>query len=210
MSENVKGSLLTACRHLLRPLVRILLRHGVGFGEFADAVRATYLDIAKSELIPAGRPDTDARLALLTGIHVRDVHRIRTVSFSGQEDVALDQITRILQVDLEGDGVNEVLLSAMYFKDASGELTETGYYSVVLMRKVRGNDVVTVPLISDYYVSSAPKPSDPRTYTLAEAIDLNRVGILELFVDISRREGGGAIVYRVDGQNVQEVLRAFC
>jgi len=120
------------------------------------------------------------------------------------------QITRILQADLEGDGVNEVLLSATYFKEASGELTETGYYSVVLMRKVVGNDVVTVPLISEYYVSSAPRPSDPRTYTLAEAIDLNRDGILEVVVDVSRWEGNGAIVFRVDGQNAREVLRAIC
>jgi len=97
MSENLKGSLLTACRQLLKPLVRILLRHGVGFGEFADAVRATYLDIARDELLPEGRPDTDARLALLTGIHVRDVHRIRTVKFSGDEDVALGHIARVLQ-----------------------------------------------------------------------------------------------------------------
>ena len=119
-------------------------------------------------------------------------------------------ITRILQTDLEGDGVHEVLLSASYFKDSSGHMTETGDYSVVLMRKVVGNDVVTVPLISEYYVSGAPEVSYPRTYILAEAIDLNRDGILELVVDISRWEGGGAIVYRVDGQNVREVLRAFC
>ena len=119
-------------------------------------------------------------------------------------------ITRILQADLEGDGIDEVLLSATYFKDPSGHLTETGDYSVVLMRKVLGNDVVTVPLISEYYVSGAPEVSYPKTYTLAEAIDLNRDGILEVVVDVSRWEGGGAIVFRVDGQNAREVLRAIC
>src|SRR5262245_24524321 len=97
MSENVKGPLLSACRNLLRPLVRILLRHGVGFGEFADAVRASYIDIAKSELVPSGRADTDARLAMLTGIHVRDVHRIRNVKFSGDDTVELIQIHSVLQ-----------------------------------------------------------------------------------------------------------------
>lgn len=119
-------------------------------------------------------------------------------------------ITRILQADLEGDGVDEVLLSATYFKDASGHLTETGDYSVVLMRKVLGNDVATVPLIKEYYVSSAAELSYPRTYTLAEAIDLNQDGNLEVVVDVRRWEGAGAIVFRVDGQNVREVLRAIC
>jgi len=97
MSENVKGPLLSACRHLLRPLVRILLRHGVGFGEFADAVRASYIDVARAELVPAGRTDTDARLAMLTGINVRDVHRVRNVRFSGDDTVELNQIHRVLQ-----------------------------------------------------------------------------------------------------------------
>ena len=120
------------------------------------------------------------------------------------------QITRILQADLEGDGVNEVLLSATYFKDASGHMTETGDYSVILMRKVFGNEVLTIPLIAEYYVSSTPELSYPQTYAPAEAIDLNQDGILEVVVDVSRWEGAGAIVFRVDGQNVREVLRAIC
>jgi hypothetical protein len=78
------------------------------------------------------------------------------------------------------------------------------------MRKVLGNNVLTIPLISEYYLSSAPELSYPRTYTMAEAIDLNRDGILEVVVDVSRWEGNGAIVFRVDGQNAREVLRAIC
>jgi hypothetical protein len=122
------------------------------------------------------------------------------------------RITRILQADIEGDGVNEVLLSASYFKDPSGHMAETGDYSVVLMRKVIGNDVVTVPLVKDYYVTSLPEAelTYPLTYTLAGALDLNNDGTLEVIVDVSRWEGGGAIVYRIDGQNAREVLRTIC
>ena len=122
------------------------------------------------------------------------------------------RITRILQVDMEGDGVNEVLLSASYFTEKFAFLTETGDYSVVLMRKVIGNNVLTVPLVKDYYVSSDPEleMSYPNTYTLAEAVDLNGDGTLEVIVDVRRWEGWGAIVYRVDGQNVREVLSTIC
>ena len=121
-------------------------------------------------------------------------------------------ITRILQVDMEGDGVNEVLLSASYFKEKFAFLTETGDYSVVLMRKVIGKNVVTMPLVKDYYISSVPEfeVTYPNTYTLADAVDLNHDGTLEVIVDVRRWEGGGAIVYRVDGQNVREVLRTIC
>lgn len=122
------------------------------------------------------------------------------------------RITRILQVDIEGDGVDEILLSASYFKEKLALLTETGDYSVVLLRKVIGNTVVTIPLVKDYYVSSIPEfeVSYPNTYTLVDALDLNGDGTLEVVVDVQRWEGWGAIVYRVDGQNVREVMRTVC
>jgi hypothetical protein len=119
-------------------------------------------------------------------------------------------VTRILQADMEGDGVDEILLSASYFKDASGHMTETGDYSIVLMRKVIGNNVLTIPLVKEYYVSDTPEISFPNTYSLADALDLNRDGTLEVIVSVSRWEGWGAIVYRVDAQNVREVMRAIC
>lgn len=121
-------------------------------------------------------------------------------------------VTRILQVDIEGDGVNEILLSATYFKDPSGHMSETDDYSVILMRKVIGDQVLTIPLVKDYYVSSVPggELSYPNTYTLVDALDLNRDGTLEVIVGVSHWEGGGALVYRVDGQNVREVMRAIC
>jgi len=122
------------------------------------------------------------------------------------------RVTRILQVDMEGDGVNEVLISASYFTEKFAFLTETGDYSVVLMRKVIGNTVVTIPLVKDYYVSSVPEfeVSYPNIYTVAETMDLNGDGTLEVIVDVHHWEGWGAIVYRVDGQNVREVMRAIC
>ena len=97
MSENVKKSLLAACRHLLHPLVRILIRHGVSIGEFSDAVRAAFIDIARTELLSPGRPDTDARLALLTGLTKREVHRIRTSGLGEDDSVGLSRIARVLQ-----------------------------------------------------------------------------------------------------------------
>jgi hypothetical protein len=78
-------------------LVRILMRHGVSIGEFTDAVRASFIDIARNELLVPGRPDTDARLALLTGLTKREVHRIRTSSLGEDEGIGLDRISRVLQ-----------------------------------------------------------------------------------------------------------------
>jgi hypothetical protein len=97
MSESVKKPLLAACRHLLHPLVRILLRHGVSHGEFTDSVRGAYIDIAQNELVPAGRPQTDARVAILTGLTKQEVARIRKADADGEEPVGLNRIARVLQ-----------------------------------------------------------------------------------------------------------------
>jgi hypothetical protein len=97
MSENVKKPLLAACRHLLHPLVRILLRQGVSHGEFSDSVRGAYIDIAQNELVPPGRPQTDARIAILTGLTKQEVARIRKADADGEEPVGLNRIARVLQ-----------------------------------------------------------------------------------------------------------------
>ncbi len=61
------------------------------------------------------------------------------------------EISQILRVDIEGDGTEEVLISASHFVEATGHSVEYGDYSLVIMRKVVGNSVVTVPIVADYY-----------------------------------------------------------
>jgi len=97
MSDNVKKPLLAACRHLLHPLVRILLRHGISHGEFSDSVRGAYIDIAQNELVPPDRPQTDSRVAILTGLTKQDVARIRKADAEGDDAVGLNRIARVLQ-----------------------------------------------------------------------------------------------------------------
>lgn len=97
MSENVKKSLLAACRHLLHPLVRILLRHEVNYGEFADAVRGAYIDIASKELLPSDQAQSDARVGIVTGMNAREVGRIREADANAEPKVNANQIARVLQ-----------------------------------------------------------------------------------------------------------------
>ena len=59
---------------------------------------------------------------------------------------------QIFRVDIEGDGSDEIFISATRL-DESQHTTKAGDYSVILMRKVIGNDVVTIPLVADIYRS---------------------------------------------------------
>ena len=116
---------------------------------------------------------------------------------------------QIFRVDLEGDGSDEIFISATHL-DESQHTTKTGDYSVVLMRKVVGNDVVTKLVMGDVYDSKELEITYPRIYSLANFIDLNQDGILEVVVSYEKWEGFGASVFQVDGQDVYPRLNAGC
>jgi len=128
------------------------------------------------------------------------------------EGVSAPQIDslQIFRVDIEGDGVDEVFVSAQRFADETGHMTEAGDYSLVLMRKVTGDSVHTLSILQDIYTSQEPELRFPFTYSISNFIDLNQDGILEMVIEIDRWEGFGAAVYRIDGQEVVQVLSQVC
>ncbi|HSL46188.1 MAG TPA: hypothetical protein VK897_22325 [Anaerolineales bacterium] len=115
-------------------------------------------------------------------------------------------ILHIFRVDIEGDGAEEIFLSATHL-DGSQHTTQAGDYSIVLMRKVVGNEALTRPIVGDIYHSAEAEITYPRTYSLANFIDLNKDGILEVIVDVQRWEKAGAIIFQIDGDDVIESLR---
>ena len=65
-----------ALRHLLAPLVRLLIRQGVPYTAFATMLKEVYFDVATREL-PEGDRETTSRISLVTGLHRKDVRRMR-------------------------------------------------------------------------------------------------------------------------------------
>jgi hypothetical protein len=80
--------MLAAIRHILRPLVRLLLSHGITFPVFCDMVRSVYIKVAEEEFKLADKAQTDSRVSLLTGIHRREVNRLRNEHL---EEITLPQ-----------------------------------------------------------------------------------------------------------------------
>jgi hypothetical protein len=113
-------------------------------------------------------------------------------------------VMHIFRVDLEGDGVDEIFISATHL-DESRHTTRSGDYSIVLMRKVVGNAAVTLPIAGDVYHSQELEITYPRTYSLANFIDLNRDGVLEVVIDFQQWENVGALIYQVNGQDIFRV-----
>lgn len=68
---------IAAIRYLLQPLVRLLLSHGISFQVFSELVKSAYVKVAEEEFRLASKPQTDSRISLLTGIHRREINRLR-------------------------------------------------------------------------------------------------------------------------------------
>lgn len=73
---SVNLRLLAAFRHLMVPLVRILVRSGIQFRDFVDVLRGVYARVAVDELSTPSRPMSVARLAIVTGLTRREIARV--------------------------------------------------------------------------------------------------------------------------------------
>ena len=75
----IKAQVLSALRHALGPVVRILLRNGVTWSEFANVAKEVYVEVAREDYGVQGRPTNTARVALITGLSRREVMRVKDV-----------------------------------------------------------------------------------------------------------------------------------
>ena len=78
MSENFKKTLLLAFRPLMRPLVRILVRNGVSYGEFAEVLKSVFVDSAQDVLQMPDSRQSVSRIAITTGLTRLEVSRLLT------------------------------------------------------------------------------------------------------------------------------------
>lgn len=62
---------------LLRPLVRLFIRCGTTFPALCDLLRELYVNVAVHDFALPDKEQTDSRISLLTGIHRKEVRRLR-------------------------------------------------------------------------------------------------------------------------------------
>lgn len=90
---------------IAQPLVTWLVRSGVGYREFADAMKLVFLQVAQAELERTGGRQTDSALSLLSGLHRKDVRALlpgvlipfgQAAAESGRPTPASELVTRWL------------------------------------------------------------------------------------------------------------------
>jgi Family of unknown function (DUF6502) len=74
--KNQPTLVLQRVLHVLKPLVRLLLRNGVTYPVLAAALKRVFLDAAREELARRPMAQTDSAVSLLCGVHRRDVRTL--------------------------------------------------------------------------------------------------------------------------------------
>jgi hypothetical protein len=72
------ATLIVALRKILRPLVTLLLRNGITLPYLSSFLKEIFVEVAEQEFTLEGRIQTDSRISLLTGVHRKDVRRLRS------------------------------------------------------------------------------------------------------------------------------------
>jgi len=67
----------SAVKRLLRPLVRLMISKGMGLPTLTELLKEVYVDVAAHEFTNAGKKQTDSGISILTGVHRKDVKRLR-------------------------------------------------------------------------------------------------------------------------------------
>jgi Family of unknown function (DUF6502) len=187
MADNIKKYLAASVVKLLRPLVRILLRHGISYGEFAEMARWVFVNVAQKDFGIAGRKQSISRISIISGLNRKEVTRLTKINIY-EDKTASSVINRAGRViggwvkdqsfhdskgfpaalPLEGEKNSFVELVKLY----SGDMPVRAVLDELLrIEAVKKNEDNTVSLLTRAYI---PKNIDAEKISIlgADAADL--------------------------------------
>jgi hypothetical protein len=77
MTGTPPPPLIEALRRLLRPLIRLLISQQVPYTYLSGMLKSVFVEVASHDFPVKGKRQTDSRVSLLTGVHRKDVKRLR-------------------------------------------------------------------------------------------------------------------------------------
>lgn len=145
---------------------------------------------------------------------VRDFLKTKGIE---QPEVKIDNI---LRVDLDGDGEEEVLISATNYFSKDGHVpmrSPAASYSMVLLRRVVAGKLQTQLVEGEFYPKAYPKAAQeegrfdaPNAYRVIATLDLDGDGKMEIVVGSHYYEGEETTIYRCDPKKSEALLSVSC
>jgi hypothetical protein len=173
-----QGETEDVCQDFFRYEFDLQQDHGVAIGT-----------AAKWDLLPRPVQKVDPNVA---------VYRAAVASFLKKKKILkpVVKIAEAYRVDLEGDGVDEVVLSATYFRNGLSSSAAVGDYSFVLLRKASGK-VVTDYLLKGDFITRRIDFGAPTENRISAIADLNGDGRLEIVLNGAYYEGEFAAAFEM-------------
>jgi hypothetical protein len=91
MSQNkhskTQAALVKAVALLCKPLIRLLIEKGMTFPQFRELMKELYVEVADEHFSLDSTKPSDSRIFVLTGVHRKDIKRIREQAEQGSQQV---------------------------------------------------------------------------------------------------------------------------
>jgi hypothetical protein len=120
------------------------------------------------------------------------------------------KIEQAVRVDLDGDGAEEVLLTAEHYAEDASQNAKPGNYSVLMMRQITGGKVRNILVGGNFLTKKNVYYAGE--YSIAGIADLNGDGKMEVLVVISGYEEDWVRVFEIKGGKMMEIkaLSYYC
>ncbi len=90
---NLSPVLVRAIQRVLHPLVRLMLSSGITYPYLAELLKGLFVEVADKEFRLRESASTDSRISLLTGVHRKDVKRLR--SQTGAAEMQMPEVVSV-------------------------------------------------------------------------------------------------------------------
>ncbi len=97
MTTPFHRALNAAVLHLLRPLVGVLLRHGMAYGTFAELARKAYVEQGFAQLRGSGKRASVSSVSALTGLTRKETKRLNELAVTA-DDASSQRYNRAIRV----------------------------------------------------------------------------------------------------------------
>lgn len=89
MQKSMQNAIFDACREFMKPIVRLLLKNGVGYREFSEICKELFVEVASDDHGLRGRKTNMSRVAVMTGLSRKEVRKIRDKIGTGGSEAVL-------------------------------------------------------------------------------------------------------------------------